>query len=367
MGVFNIRKSLKQAQTNKKKQELAKKKQAKLAAAAAKAQQVINESDGDETKEDLVGELKQWWTDEVELSQYLDGCIDAGYENMKFVEAIRDDADRINAFVEAIGVEKAGHIMMIKQKLQTLHEQLVKKEEAAKKLQQEKEKEDEVLSEDEIDDDIDDGNKWSKLLKGIAKKKISNDDSSSWSGLTMDKLNLSDILNILDGIVERTGQRCIWTTNKAPPQKYFDPAFLRPGRMDMIIKLGCCTLDGIGYLLRNYYQIKGDDEEDRKMDLDEYDLSGIEEERFTPAQVKQICKENVNVVDAITMLRKLCHPEDGCDGKKDVKEEDKLMLPSVDQITRSHSGHWFDKSLDVKDDTTLVDVPSRMKKILKAR
>eukprot|EP01083_Nonionella_stella_P284764 969441_1 len=36
-------------------------------------------------------------------------------------------------------------------------------------------------------------------------------------------LNLSEILNILDGICERTGQRCIWTTNKSPPQKYFDP------------------------------------------------------------------------------------------------------------------------------------------------
>ena len=39
---------------------------------------------------------------------------------------------------------------------------------------------------------------------------------------------MSGVLNILDGINERTGQRCFWTTNAAPPEAHFDAAFLRP-------------------------------------------------------------------------------------------------------------------------------------------
>eukprot|EP00483_Globobulimina_turgida_P008903 UN08921 len=133
-------------------------------------------------------------------------------------------------------------------------------------------------------------------------------------------LNLSEILNVLDGICERTGQRCIWTTNKSPPQKFFDPAFLRPGRMDMIIKLSTCSLVGIDYLLKRYYNRKKNEgnveevddefeEEKYKDNGDEvFDLNGIDEMRFTPAQLKQICKENENAQSAILMLREICNP-----------------------------------------------------------
>jgi len=48
-------------------------------------------------------------------------------------------------------------------------------------------------------------------------------------GSVRSTLTLSDILNILDGVNERTGMRCFWTTNVMPPEDYFDPAFLRPG------------------------------------------------------------------------------------------------------------------------------------------
>lgn len=347
--VFNIRKSLKQAQNIKKKQE--------------KLQNQSVESK-DEIKEDFVDELKSWWTTEVGLSQYLDGCIDAGYENIKFIHALQGNEDRMNAFIQAIGVEKAGHSMMIKQKLIALNEQMLKQMEIEQEMEQEMVELDEQSNEDLKKSKF---SEW-KMLKNIMTKKMNinsggGDDSSSWSGLVKDKLNLSDILNILDGIVERTGQRCVWTTNKAPPQKYFDPAFLRPGRMDMIIKLGCCTVDGIEYLLRNYYQVDHQMDEDDAYEM-KYNLTGIEEGRFTPAQIKQICKENMDVMDAIAMLRQLCHPEDDvADGKED---KDTLKMP-MDQITRSHSGHWFDKTLDVKDDTKLVDVPSKMQQILKAR
>merc|ERR1719367_376177 len=92
-------------------------------------------------------------------------------------------------------------------------------------------------------------------------------------------LTLSNVLNIIDGVNERTGMRCFWTTNVQPPDEYFDPAFLRPGRMDMIIELTKCTKEGLAYLIGQYFD--EDIQESQIGDLDDY--------RWTPAELKQIC------------------------------------------------------------------------------
>ena len=200
-----------------------------------------------------------------------------------------------------------------------------------------KEKEDEESKNDDgsnKDDKKDKGKKEKTALESLKSIFFDEDESDS-------KLHLSDILNTLDGLCERTGQRVVWTTNKAPPQKHFDPAFLRPGRMDMIIKLGECTHQGIDYLLKRYYHDDDDDtnhvndingvgiigvdtsvtsgagappsrtasgtsnglNSTNKMSLD---LFGIDEGRFTPAQIKQICKESSCLKDALQMLRDIC-------------------------------------------------------------
>ena len=68
-------------------------------------------------------------------------------------------------------------------------------------------------------------------------------------------MKLGDILGLLDGMYERTGQRIFWTTN-CPPEKInemFDPAFLRPGRIDMKINFRECDIKGIRYLLNRYF------------------------------------------------------------------------------------------------------------------
>ena len=146
-------------------------------------------------------------------------------------------------------------------------------------------------------------------LKSILFTSDKNDElkhgsgGSNGAGGGNDKLFLSDILNTLDGLCERTGQRCIWTTNKSPPQKYFDPAFLRPGRMDMIIKLGPCTHKGIEYLLKQYFDINDNDIVNQHKQID---LNGIQQRKFTPAQIKQICKESGDLESCILMLKQIC-------------------------------------------------------------
>lgn len=108
-----------------------------------------------------------------------------------------------------------------------------------------------------------------------------------------DSLTLSVVLNVLDGINERTGQRCFWTTNACPPEDHFDAAFLRPGRMDMMIDFTRCTREGIEYLMKAYY------------DQQEYDrelLKKIDDYVWSPAEVKQKCKESRTINEALFLL-----------------------------------------------------------------
>merc|ERR1711862_960630 len=55
------------------------------------------------------------------------------------------------------------------------------------------------------------------------------------SDLKKDKLNLSGLLNVLDGVVDTPDRILIMTTNH-PEQ--LDPALIRPGRIDKKILLG---------------------------------------------------------------------------------------------------------------------------------
>lgn len=105
--------------------------------------------------------------------------------------------------------------------------------------------------------------------------------------------NLSDILNILDGLNERTGQRCFWTTNLEPPEEHFDPAFLRPGRMDMIIQFTKCDIAGLKYLVDQYYD----------SDIDIESLDGLESFMHSPAKLKQFCKECQSPEEVIYLLQ----------------------------------------------------------------
>ena len=51
-----------------------------------------------------------------------------------------------------------------------------------------------------------------------------------------DKLDLSGLLNVLDGVVDTPNRILVMTTNH--PEK-LDPALIRPGRIDKKLLLGC--------------------------------------------------------------------------------------------------------------------------------
>jgi SpoVK/Ycf46/Vps4 family AAA+-type ATPase len=65
-----------------------------------------------------------------------------------------------------------------------------------------------------------------------------------------DALNLSGILNVIDGVVDSPGRIIIITTNQ--PEK-LDEALIRPGRIDQVIHLGYITYEQVVEMLNHYY------------------------------------------------------------------------------------------------------------------
>jgi SpoVK/Ycf46/Vps4 family AAA+-type ATPase len=96
-------------------------------------------------------------------------------------------------------------------------------------------------------------------------------------------LNLSKLLNIIDGIPERTGQILIFNTNH--PKK-LDPALIRPGRVDCLIHFQQMNSLNSYQLLENYFDGQKISQSYKKKILEKLEKIG----RFwTPAEIFQIC------------------------------------------------------------------------------
>ena len=92
-----------------------------------------------------------------------------------------------------------------------------------------------------------------KLLNKIAKKIDEDHDDSMIINLDKDKndkITLSFILNIIDGIRETPGRILIITSNN---YNSLDPALIRPGRIDMTLEMRNTSVDGIKEMYNHYY------------------------------------------------------------------------------------------------------------------
>ena len=78
---------------------------------------------------------------------------------------------------------------------------------------------------------------------------------SSASALKKDKLNLSGLLNVLDGVVDTPERIVVMTTNHP---EILDPALIRPGRIDQKLLLGYMNARNVIEMIKHYFQV-GDD------------------------------------------------------------------------------------------------------------
>lgn len=81
---------------------------------------------------------------------------------------------------------------------------------------------------------------YGKTMSNLVLERNESSDDFGVAGNNKDKLTLSDILNVLDGLYTSEGAICFFTTNHI---EHLDDAFLRDGRMDYKVELS--NLDNI--------------------------------------------------------------------------------------------------------------------------
>ena len=116
-------------------------------------------------------------------------------------------------------------------------------------------------------------------------KMLGKDRWKEMKQLKGDTITLSDILNIIDGVLETPGRILILTSNF--PEK-LDKALLRPGRIDLLIHFNKCDKTQLTEMFKHFY--------DHDPVIDTFDFDGIAG-LFTPAHVQEI------------FLRNIYHPE----------------------------------------------------------
>lgn len=115
---------------------------------------------------------------------------------------------------------------------------------------------------------------FSKINDNINNNNTDNEDDE-------DALDLSTILNILDGTLEIPGRILIVSSNHADR---FDKAFLRPGRIDLIVTFKLCNRQVIRDMFNCFYlTTKNINDEEESQLIDQ-----IPEYLWTPAEVVQI-------------------------------------------------------------------------------
>jgi hypothetical protein len=112
-------------------------------------------------------------------------------------------------------------------------------------------------------------------------------DSES-STIKKDTLTLSYILNMIDGILEQPGRIIIMTTNK--PDK-LDRALLRPGRIDMKVNFGKCSVNTMKDIFEFFFTGTV------------HNCTQLQNGKFTPAEIFEVCHNSSDLADALGKIK----------------------------------------------------------------
>jgi hypothetical protein len=109
-----------------------------------------------------------------------------------------------------------------------------------------------------------------------------------------EKLSLSCLLNILDGILEAPGRIIIMTTNFP---KLLDKALIRPGRIDLICEFTNCTNNMVIEFIEKFYDILLDSDEINE-------INKLVEYKYSPAEITKVMFENFDsYINCIEQLK----------------------------------------------------------------
>jgi chaperone BCS1 len=122
---------------------------------------------------------------------------------------------------------------------------------------------------------------------------------SLWNRPGKDQLNLTGLLNVLDGVVDSPRRIVIMTTNHVD---HLDPALIRPGRIDKKLLLGYMEAPDVINMLMHYFQVSLNEQQKRRVEI--VLVGGTTRARLnlTPAQVEQLTAEHDDIEEMICAL-----------------------------------------------------------------
>ena len=118
-----------------------------------------------------------------------------------------------------------------------------------------------------------------------------------------DKITLSYLLNIIDGIRETPGRILIITSNH---YEKLDNALIRPGRIDCTLKMNNASYDTINLMFKKYYSITLEEFKSSFGDID-IDLELLKNYNLSPAEIVNIRMQSFTPEIFITNLYNLLH------------------------------------------------------------
>jgi hypothetical protein len=144
-----------------------------------------------------------------------------------------------------------------------------------------------------------------------------------------EKLDLSFLLNLLDGVLEIPGRIVVMTSNHISK---LDHALIRPGRIDVIADFKRCTTNTIIKMVEFFYDIK-------LSDVEKEDITNTRDYLVSPAEMGKIMFENFNeYLNSIKQLQELSDipvvntvefKEEDCDSDSDSDTEEYNNITGV--------------------------------------
>merc|ERR1739841_35546 len=120
----------------------------------------------------------------------------------------------------------------------------------------------------------------------------------SWKA-KRDELNLSGLLNVLDGVVDTPGRMLVMTTNHP---ELLDPALIRPGRIDKKLLLGYLGHEDLANMVQHYFQIELTEEQAERI---KNTINTPPTLKLTPAEVEQMACEHDDIESMITAVEEM--------------------------------------------------------------
>mmetsp|Transcript_7602 Transcript_7602/g.16561 ORF Transcript_7602/g.16561 Transcript_7602/m.16561 type:complete len:767 (-) Transcript_7602:145-2445(-) len=122
-----------------------------------------------------------------------------------------------------------------------------------------------------------------------------------------DKLNLSGLLNVLDGVVDTPGRMVIMTSNHP---EMLDPALIRPGRIDKKMMLGYMHPTDVAEMIEHYFQETLSPQQRVRIEAAVNGGGHRPAVKLTPAQVEQYACEWTFAEEMIRAIEKKGKPVD---------------------------------------------------------